>query len=322
MLTKKQLKRVCDAVQHLPMFRVDVDAGIYARQLVTETISEIFRHEYEAAKWFDGTLFPIDTSLNEGANEYSWNELAPTGLAKIVADNGTDVPMVDVEGQSNVAPVKTVACAFSYTRQQVRTAMMSGMFNLPQEKAQAARESHDYALHNFIRDGVPEKGLLGFSNAPGLVVQSAITGGWTSGATPVQILADFSAAVNSIMNTTTGVEMPNSAVFPLAEYLHISSTPWDATNGSNVFILDMMKKAHPMITQWEWDPGMATIGTGGTGASLIYNKNTSKARAVMPMILTPTAPQEKDLAFKVVLESRFGGVMTPKPKSATRLEGI
>jgi hypothetical protein len=42
----------------------------------------------------------------------------------------------------------------------------------------------------------------------------------------------------------------------------------------------------------------------------------------MPMVLRPMAPEQHGLTFKVVLESRFGGVMTPRPLSALRLDGV
>ena len=85
---------------------------------------------------------------------------------------------------------------------------------------------------------------------------------------------------------------------------------------------DYLKKAFPMITTWTWEAGMSTVGTGSTAAALIYRKDPSKMRAVQPMTLQALAPEADGLTFKVTLESRFGGVMAPKPRSVERLEGI
>ena len=83
-----------------------------------------------------------------------------------------------------------------------------------------------------------------------------------------------------------------------------------------------MQMSWPEITTWTWDNGMGTAATGGGPAVMIYDRDPRKARAVMPMVLKPMAPEQHGLTFKVVLESRFGGVMTPRPLSALRLDGV
>lgn len=316
---RKQLRMVCDSVPHLPMFRADVSAGVFARHLVTATLNELFRHEFEETKWANGLLVPIDGSLSDGANEYSYNEIAHSGRAEIVADDATDVPRAEIQGSNNVLPVKTVACSFRYSTQEVRSAQMSGMFNLPTEKSLAAREAHDFALNNFIRDGVPTHGLHGFTTAPGLIVQTATTGTWST-ATAAQIVTDFTDAVNAVINSSGGVEVPDSAVFPITQWTRISTL--QNSTASDVSVLTYLKQAFPHITSWDWEPGLATAAAAGGPAAMIYKKDPRKARVVQPMTLNALAPEQKGLTFTVTLESRFGGVMAPKPRSMMRLEGI
>jgi hypothetical protein len=77
-----------------------------------------------------------------------------------------------------------------------------------------------------------------------------------------------------------------------------------------------------MITMWDWEPGLATASAAGGPAAMIFKKDARKQRVVQPMTLNAMAPEQKGLTFTVTLESRFGGVMTPKPRSIERLEGI
>lgn len=324
MINKRVIKRICDDFArwaHDNLHHVDANAGVFARQLVTATISELFKHEFEETKWANGQLVPFDTGLSDGATEYSYNELVHTGEAKIVADNATDIPLAELQGVNNVRPVKTIACGFSYSTQEIRSAMLNGMFNIVAEKSEAAREAHDFALNRFIRDGVPSKGLDGFTNAPGIAVQIAASGDWAGAATAATIVNEFSAAANSIMSASGGVETPNTAVFPLAEYLRISTLQNSAA--SDITVLQYLRQAFPMITDWVWEPGLSAADSAGTGpACMIYNKNPRKSRVVMPMSLQALPPEARGLIFKVALESRFGGVMAPKPGSILRLEGI
>jgi hypothetical protein len=45
-------------------------------------------------------------------------------------------------------------------------------------------------------------------------------------------------------------------------------------------------------------------------------------RAVFPMMMTPLPPEPKGLGFVINFETRYGGVMTPRPRSLLRLDGI
>ena len=85
------IKSICDSVKRLPMFIGDANNAVFARNLVQETLKELFRQEYTATKWASGELMPINTSVNEGAREFSYLELGQAGEAGIVADNAHDI---------------------------------------------------------------------------------------------------------------------------------------------------------------------------------------------------------------------------------------
>lgn len=313
------IKSICDSVKRLPMFIGDSNNAAFARHLVQETLRELFRQEYTQTKWASGELLPINTSVNEGAREFSYFELGQAGKASIVADNATDIPSATVTGDLTLQKVHTVATSFEYSTQDVRQAKLQGLFDMATEKAAACREVHDQEVNSLIRVGDANKGLEGFTNHTGIIVQTAVTGTW-SGATAAQIVSDFSTAASFIRTNSNGVENPTAAVFPVAIWTRISTL--QNSVASDISVLDYLKKAWPEISTWTWDDGMVTAGVGGTPAVMIYDRNPRKARAVMPMILRPMAPEQHGLTFRVVMESRFGGVITPRPLSALRLDGV
>lgn len=309
---------ICDGVLDLKMFRGDANDAIYARHLVQETLSKLFVQEYPRTKWASGELINIDTSVDDGAREFSYFETGQAGEASIVADNATDIPTATITGDLTVHKVHTVATSFYYSTQDVRQSRLQKMFDITTQKADSARETHDRKINNLIRSGEGSAGLEGFTNHSGIIVQSAATGGWLT-ATATQIVSDFSTAASFIMNNSGGVEEPNMAVMPLDIYTRLSTL--QNSVASDITVLEYLQKAWPEIT-FTWEEGMRTAGAGGTPAVMIYDKNPAKAQAVMPMVLRPMAPEQHGLVFKVVLESRFGGVMTPRPLSALRLDGV
>ena len=215
--------------------------------------------------------------------------------------------------------IKTIACAFRYSTQEVRSARLQGRFDIASEKARGAREAYDTELNDLLRVGAPAFNLPGFTNVPGMLVVNAATGNWQA-ATAVQIVADFTAAANQLPALSSGIEMPNSAVFDVATWTRISTLQNSAA--SDITVLQFLQKAFPMIATWTWDPGMSTAAQAGGPAVLIYKKDPTRARGVIPMALRALPPEQDGLIFKVTLESRFGGVMAPKPRGALRLDGV
>lgn len=314
-----RIKNICDSVMDLRMFRGDANDAVFARHLVQETLRELFREEYVQTKWASGELLPINTSVNEGAREFSYFELGQAGEAKIVADNATDIPSATVTGDLTLQKVHTVATSFEYSTQDIRQAKLQGLFDMATEKAAACREVHDQQINSLIRVGNGAAGLEGFTNHTGIIVQTAVTGTWLS-ATALQIVTDFSTAASFIRTNSNGVENPTAAVFPVDIWTRISTL--QNSVATDITVLDYLKRAWPEITTWTWDDGMKTAGAGATPAVMIYDRNPRKARAVMPMVLRPLAPEQHGLTFKVVMESRFGGVITPRPLAALRLDGV
>ncbi len=314
-----RLKQITDAVPHLPMFRSDTQTGLFAQQLVTATFSELFRFEYTETKWMNGGLIPISTSLNEGATEYSYVESESTGRAAIVSDYATDIPLADLAGRNNINQIKTVAVGVTYSTQEIRSARMQGLFDIATEKARSAREAMDRTLNDLIRSGDPNSSLEGVTNHSGIIVQNAVNGNWQTAAA-ADIVEDATTAINTIINGSQGVEIPDTVVMDVASYTRLSTL--QNSGASDITVLQYLQRSFPMITRWDWEPGLATAGAGGGPCMLAYRNESTRLRAVFPMMMQALPPMQDNLCFKLAFETRFGGVMVPRPRSILRLDGI
>jgi len=298
----------------------DAQAGLFARQLVTVTFSELFRHEFPDTKWMNGGLIPINTAIDEGAKEYSFVELEDVGMAEVVADNADDLPEADNSGKNNVREIKTIGVSVSYSTQELRTARLQGLFDLASEKARAAREANDRRLDQLIRTGAPSKGLFGVVNQPGIIVAPAITGSWQTAAANL-IIADVSAAINALINESDGIETPDTVLFDVRSYTRLSTLPFDPTSGP-MTVLAFLKQAFPMITRWDWEPGLKNVSPSSGPVMLVYRNDASRMRAVFPMMMRALPPEQRGLKIKLGFETRFGGIMTPRPRSVFMLTGV
>jgi hypothetical protein len=322
---ERECNFVMDSVGQCGVARFQDDqSGLFAQQLVRATFAELFRFSYPATKWMNGGLIPLDTSISDGATSYAYTELEQTGEAKIIGSNATDLPMADIAGKNNIEGIESVGIAIQYTRQQVRTARLNGTFEIAAEKVASAREAHDRTLNGFIRNGVPAVGFKGVIDQPGILVDAAITGNWIAGgASADEIIADVTAAINGVMNNSDQIEVPNTVLFPVAEWNLISTLRiGTGLDGSGATVLSFLRTAFPMIQRWDWEPGLSTGSATGGPCLLVYANDRSRMRAVFPLMMNATPVQERGLSFIINFETRFGGVMTPRPRSVLRLDGI
>ena len=314
------LKKVCDSVTHLPMFRADDNAAIYARHLVTATLQELFRFEYRKTKWASGELISIATNIDAGAREVSWMEIGNTGAAGIVADNANDIPTADLEGDLSINKAYTVATAIQYSTQDIRQSRLQGLFDIAGEKAQAAREAHDRRIDELIRLGDVPRAITGITAVSGSYDITATTGAWGTTATPAQINSDFQVAWDAIFTGSQGVEEPDTCVMP--------STVWGRVNSlqnsvaSDATVLDFLKRSHPGVTLWTVDAGLDAAGTAGVPAVMLYSRDRTRVRAMMPMAMRPLPLEQHGLVMKMVFESRYAGLAVPRPRSIAKISGV
>ncbi len=322
-MDRAYLDALCKMVSNQPQVRAvfhgDKESGIFASQLVLATFNELFRHEFRATKWMNGGLIQLNTSINEGATSYSWVESIRNGRAGIVADNATDIPAAELTGENNVRGIKTVADYVTYSTQEVRSARFQNLFDMAAEKAAAAREAMDLELNDLIRSGSPVHGLDGVVDQPGIIIQNAITGNWQT-ATAAQIVEDVRTAINTIINESDGVEVPNVVLFDVASFTRIATL--QNSTASDITVLQFLRQAFPMVSRWDWEPGLKDVSATGGPSMLVYNTDPRKMRAVFPMMMRALPPQQEGLVFKLTFETRFGGVMTQRPRSVLRLDGV
>ena len=315
------LKRICDSVQYLPMFRADDNAAIYAKHLVTSTLQELFRYEYRRTKWASGELISIGgQGLDAGAQSVAWMDLGNVGTADIVADSANDIPSADLEGSLSLNAVHTIATSISYSTQDVRQSRMQGLFDIASEKATAAREAHDRKLDELIRLGDATKGIAGVTALSGSYDIVATTGAWGTTATAAQVLADFQVAWDAIFSGSQGIEEPDTCVLPSTVWGRLNSL--QNSTASDASVMDFLKRSHPGVTLWTVDAGLDTAGTAGGACMMLYSRDRNRLRALMPMAMRPLPLVQDGYNLKMVFESRYAGLAVPRPRALAKLSNI
>ena len=322
--TRKRLSldKVASYAADMQFLRGDTQLGPFAARLVRATLKEFFRQTFEELKWVNG-LIPLDSSAPRGALSVDWfdrGQVEPDGNG-IVSDDGDDIGFSDITLDVENNRAATVGAGFQYTIQEMEMAQLQGMFSIVQEKAIAAREHMDRSIDRLIRDGTSSL-YPSVYRFPGITVFPAITGSWLT-ATSEEIKADFDRAVSLMRTGTNGVEMPDTALFPLPIWERIRTLQNSVDDRTKV--LRVLMDTHPFIRRWDWDigaSGKADVGSTTPNSVLIYRNRPDKLRALWPGQLDIRPPQEKNLAFRVLMRRRYAGLAIPRRKSILRLDGV
>lgn len=279
------------------------------------------------------TLIPVSTEAGPGAATITYDQYTMVGLAKIIGNYSDDLPRVDVYGKEFSTPVRTIAEAYGYNVQEIRTSAMTNK-NLPTRRANAAKRANDQKVDNIAlkaRASNPaDKGLVG------LLYNANVTKGTVTTRnahvtfatkTPAEILADLNDIVSGIIELTKGVEVPDTLLLPIAQYTKISTTPLQS--GSDTTILEFFLKNNPSITSVEWvaqlkdvNPVPSTGAASSTDCMVCYRKDPDKLTLEIPSPWEQLDPQAEGLEFKVPCISRCGGVIIYYPLSVSIIEGI
>lgn len=312
------VRRTVDAAQR---WYGDSSANVFIQNLVVQTISEYFRHEYPELKYANGGLIAFDRSLHPATRNFEWHELGVTGDADFVADDADDIPRADIFGEPNQGRVRTIATHFSYGRDEIELAQLQGNLNIVQEKAEAARLLMDTRLNRTLLRGRPELGFDGLANARGIIFDVANVGGWAT-ATAAQIVDDWRRFVTGMVESTGGIEgyIPDTAVMPFSIYNRLSMLTYGTATDATV--LEMLQKFSPWIKRWEWDVAMSTASPAAGRMLTVYKNDRSVVRAVQPRGVRFLPEQERGRRFVVIGEMRYGGLIIPKPRAIGHLTGI
>jgi hypothetical protein len=268
-------------------------------------------------------LVPVSFEAGPGAESIVYQQYDQVGMAKIIAAYGDDLPRSDIVGREFTARVKSLGASYGYNVQEIRSAKMAGK-PLQARKAAAAKRAVMQLENRIGYFGDSATGLVGFLNNPNVtrsVVPAGVSAKTTfANKTPDEILADLNAAANLVVESTNGVEIPDTLLMPLAQYNHIKSTARSAN--SDKTILQYFLENNGYIKTVEWVNELKAAGTNGADVMIAYRKDPDVLTLEIPQDFEQFPEQERGLEYLVPCHQRIGGVLIYYPMAVNIAEGI
>lgn len=308
-------------------FKLDANTQLFFERELEVVESTLYNVKYPNLK--ARLLIPPAFNYPRGTEQITYKQYDILGMAKIVANYATDFPRVSLKGKKFTSPVKRIADSYGYSIDDIEAAAMA---NVPLDtmEAMAAKRAIDQLENRIAYFGDTDTNLPGwFTNANIPTAAVAADGDvtidpgqtkWIS-KTPQQIIRDFGAAITAMRDLTNGVELPDTALFPIAQLAYIATTPVSDA-APTVMILDVLKKAHPYITVWDDLIELKTAGSGSSAMFVIYNRNPINLRMPIPWDFEQFPAQEKGLEYEIPCSEKVGGTIVSYPLSISFNYGI
>ncbi len=269
------------------------------------------------------TYIPVSFEAGPGAETIAYTQYDQVGVAKLIGNYAEDLPLANVKGKKFSHPVESIGIGYAYSLQELRASMLANK-RLPDRLAKAAMRANAELEESLAATGKTGlwSGFLNHANVP--AVQAIDIGAgerrWIAGNKSAdQINADLVLAIRTIIDGTSEVERPNTAIFPTKEFIHASTKRIADTNET---FLSWFLRVQPWIKNvGTWDKLKSADPSGGARV-VVYDRNPEKVTLEIPQDYEILPAQPKGLSFLVPTHSRFGGVIFYYPLSACYLDDL
>jgi hypothetical protein len=289
------------------------DAGVFFAQQLNVVRTRLYERKTPAMRAFD--IVPVLTDTPDWAETITQRSYDSVGVAKIIANYGSDLPRADVVSSETIVKVKDIGDSYGYNVPEMRASEATGA-QLDVRKANAARKAVDIKVAQLSMIGEAVYGLFGLLNHPNIGSTIGLTGTWST-ATGAQILADLELIAATIPGQSKGVHQTTRIGLADTD-LNLLKTKFIAdTGGKNV--ATVFRESHPEITL----VGLVEFrGAGPTGKNAFVASEFSDENYAFEMVMpfNQLPAQARNLEFVVPCLARCGGVNVTYPLALTRGE--
>jgi hypothetical protein len=298
---------------------IRLDAGetaVLARQL-----EYIYAQTYDVkyAELKARRFIPVDTSVDPGAEFYTYRQWDMFGMAEIIANYADDLPRVDVLAKEFPAPIKSLGASYGYSIQDLRRSAMAGS-QLDSRRAMATRRANEQAVDQIAAFGNADAGLTGFTNHANVPLVAPDNAPWSS-ATALQIIPDLNKLANAIVTASLEVFEPDTLVLDTASFQIINTKPMSTTGDADKTVLRFFLDNNPYIRNIDQWTKLTDAGAAGVTRLVCYKRDPEVLSLVIPQEFEQFPPQARNLEFVIPTHSRIGGVSVRYPLAMAYMDG-
>lgn len=265
------------------------------------------------------THVPLGVNVSPGAMAWAYDSMDKRGKAEFLGANGTDIPRADISKKRLTFPIRTIVIAYGWTVEEIEAARFASVA-LDRGKADAARRAIAELEHNVLLLGDSARDIPGFLTNPATPRLGVPNGGWLTGATPDEILADMNFVVDQVWILSERVHRPNTILLPLGQFRHIMTTARSTT--SDTTIAEFFLRTNGFVRELMSLPELETISPTGGASLMAYVKDPSMLSGIIPLAFQQMAAQVEGFEVVIPTREKLGGCVWFYPFAASFGDGI
>ena len=307
----------------IPTNRLDEQDSIFFERELESVKSQTYDVKFPRLRFAEGDLIPISFEAGAGARSITYETFTMLGIAKVISDYADDLPRGDVKGKETTVNVRDLGSSFGWNVREIKAARRTGKA-LEARKSQAARRAIFQLLDKIAAFGDKETGLQGLLTHPNItevIVPADGTGSSTrfQDKDPDKILRDLNAIPTAIIDSTNGVESPDTMLMPHAQFELISNTP--RSSHSDVSIKEWFLRNNEHIK--EIMPVVKMKGAeNGDDVIVCYEKNPQTITVEIPDPFEILDGEQRGLEVLFPAIMSTGGVIIYYPLSVAKAVGV
>lgn len=306
--------------------------SIFLENQLEHLRNEVIKQDFPDLQMSSGALVPITNNVDYRAEVFPFTLFTAVGEAKILANGGTDVPLINAYVQKKMGIIRTLVDGYEITLEDLEAAEFAGM-NISSEMAIMARRVIEEGIDRIGYMGAPENGLLGITTLPNVVRETAPNNGNANGGTnstlwehktPEQIYLELVDFLTRMRQATKGIEQPDTLLLPQAQYDRIAAVVYPANTDNTLlnFFLTTQRASATGVKNIVPVQMLEGLGTGGADMMIAYKRDPQKLRYEIPLDFEQRPPEMVSFSTRVVCRSRLAGLINLKPMSVRFYEGI
>lgn len=299
-----------------------LDAGETA--MLAKQLEYVYARTYDIkyAELKARRFVPVNTSVDSGAESYSYKQYSMFGAAKLIANYADDLPRVDVLAREFLSPIKSIGAAYGFTIMDLRRAA-KGQAQLDMARARAARRAHEQTFDDLVANGDADAGLTGFANNANVPIATPVTGQWTTNtATSLQMVEDLNTLTEEVVTGTLEAFEPDTLLMAPEVYTMINNKPMSSTGDTNMTVLKYFLENNTYINSVERWNKLSTAGAGSTTRCIAYKRDPEVLEAIEPQPFEQLPQQWKNLEALIPTHSRCGGVKITYPLAIAYMDDL
>lgn len=260
------------------------------------------------------TLFSSH-SVPAGTQSYTYRTLTKRGAAKVIANRGTDIPLVDGDTKEFTQKVITFALAANYSKQEVQQAALAGV-NLDASQGAAINRGMAEFEDKLVFLGNKDAGIEGIANNS--AAQKYDFSAPVKGGQPDAILNDLKTARQLITQLNGYDNIKPVLALPQSVYDELDV---EFNEYQDKTILEKIQQRGWFSTIMVVNE-LATAGVKGAPMGLIFD-NSSESVEILDA-QAPTREQEEysNMQWTIPYSEQCGGLIMRAPQTIVQLNKL